>query len=265
MTAYEVENPRDVPDGWLRFSLTATASQGATNIGRYEVEFQGKTFNLLGNQHWKTSSDGFRRLIAGKPNTRARRIHFDTYGISRIFPLVPMTNNWSDLRWGFDAGEKRYVVETNPGIIERCLLMTTDPGDLVLDPTCGSGTTAYVAERRGRRWIVIDTSRVALALAKHRLLTAKFDYYQLRHLNADDEARNRDGTWIAELDDAGKPTGKRLTLDCATSPHITLRSIARKHVSRPDLRAPRANPPRLARGTEPGRRCRGIRIETGAR
>ena len=105
--------------------------------------------------------------------------------------------------------------------------MTTDPGDLVLDPTCGSGTTAYVAEHWGRRWITIDTSRVALTLAKHRLMTANFDYYRLRELNADDVARNPRGTWIQGVDGEGKPTGDRLTFDCRTVPHITLKSIAR--------------------------------------
>jgi adenine-specific DNA-methyltransferase len=138
-----------------------------------------------------------------------------------------MTNNWSDLRWGFDAGEKRYVVETNPGIIERCLLMTTDSGDLVLDPTCGSGTTAFVAEQWGRRWITCDSSRVALALAKHRLMTAKFDFYQLRELSAEDVTGNPNGTWIAEQDSEGKATGRKLTFQCKTVPHVTLKSIAR--------------------------------------
>jgi adenine-specific DNA-methyltransferase len=105
--------------------------------------------------------------------------------------------------------------------------MTTDPGDLVLDPTCGSGTTAFVAEQWGRRWITCDSSRVALALAKHRLLTAKFDYYQLRELSAEDVARNPHGTWIAEQDSEGRATGKKLTFQCKTVPHITLKSIAR--------------------------------------
>ena len=87
--------------------------------------------------------------------------------------------------------------------------MATDPGDLVLDPTCGSGTTAYVAEQWGRRWITIDTSRVALTLAKHRLMTAKFDYYQLRELTAEDVARNPGGTWIEGVDGEGKANGGR--------------------------------------------------------
>src|SRR5437899_7895383 len=105
--------------------------------------------------------------------------------------------------------------------------MTTDPGDLVLDPTCGSGTTAYVAEQWGRRWITCDTSRVALALARQRLMTARLPFYQLRELNAEDLNRNKDGTWIAELGEDAKPTGKHLTFRCKTVPHITLKSIAR--------------------------------------
>lgn len=99
--------------------------------------------------------------------------------------------------------------------------MTTDPGDLVLDPTCGSGTTAFVAEQWGRRWITCDTSRVALSLARQRLMTAKFDYYALRELNDEDRARNHDGTWLKAPD-----TGEARTLDCRAVPHVTLRSIA---------------------------------------
>ena len=102
--------------------------------------------------------------------------------------------------------------------------MTTDPGDLVLDPTCGSGTTAYVAEEWGRRWITCDSSRVALVLAKHRLMTAKFDYHQLRPLSAEDVARNPHGTWLT--DPTGNVPGKA-TFRCKTVPHITLKSIAR--------------------------------------
>ena len=111
-----------------------------------------------------------------------------------------------------------------PKVIERCLLMTTDPGDLVLDPTCGSGTTAYVAEQWGRRWITIDTSRVALALARQRLMTARFPYYQLRALGAEDLERNPGGTWLSDPTD--QLSGK-CTFQCKTVPHITLKSIAR--------------------------------------
>ena len=92
-----------------------------------------------------------------------------------------MTNLWTDTSGS--SPEKKYVVETNPKVIQRCLLMTTDPGDLVLDPTCGGGTTAYVAEQWGRRWITIDTSRVAIALARQRLLTSMFNWYTLKDLS----------------------------------------------------------------------------------
>src|SRR5271157_3145547 len=90
---------------------------------------------------------------------------------------MPIADNWTDTVVAGFASDKKYVVETSTKVIERCIIMTTDPGDLVLDPTCGSGTTAYVAEQWGRRWITIDTSRVALALARRRLMAARFPYY----------------------------------------------------------------------------------------
>jgi len=94
------------------------------------------------------------------------------------FPAYEISNIWSDVA---GSPDKMYVVQTAAAVIERCILMTTDPGDLVLDPTCGSGTTAFVAEKWGRRWITCDTSRVAITLAKQRLMTASFDYYALRY------------------------------------------------------------------------------------
>ena len=97
------------------------------------------------------------------------------------FGYKPRNNIWDDTRSSGFGERKTYVVQTNTKAIERCLLMTTDPGDLVLDPTCGSGTTAFVAEKWGRRWITCDTSRVAITLAKQRLMTASFDYYALRY------------------------------------------------------------------------------------
>ena len=115
-------------------------------------------------------------------------------------------------------------------VIERCLLMTTDPGDLVLDPTCGSGTTEYVAEQWGRRWITIDVSRVALAIARQRLLTAKFDYYRLRPTSAEDVQRNPDGSWLT--DPVGQIPGS-CTFDCKTVPHVTLKSIAQNQALDP--------------------------------
>ena len=95
------------------------------------------------------------------------------------FRSFARNNNWTDTVVAGFASEKLYVVQTSAKVIERCILMTTDPGDLVLDPTCGSGTTAYVAEQWGRRWITIDTSRVALALARARIMGARYPYYLL--------------------------------------------------------------------------------------
>ena len=132
-------------------------------------------------------------------NTLERKRYFEDS------PFRNLTTDWSDTTSsGFGEG-KRYVVETQPIVIQRCMLMTTDPGDLVLDPTCGSGTTAYVAEQWGRRWITIDTSRVAVALARQRILTAKFDYY-----------RTADGS--NSIGAGG--------FEYKSIPHITLRSIA---------------------------------------
>jgi adenine-specific DNA-methyltransferase len=132
------------------------------------------------------------------------------------FPVFPVTNLWDDtVTSGFDD-PKLYAVQTNTKIVERCLLMTTDPGDLVLDPTCGSGTTAYVAEQWGRRWITVDTSRVPLALARQRLLTATFPWYELK-----DETRGPAGGFVykRKQNKKGEEVG-------GIVPHITLKSIA---------------------------------------
>jgi len=141
----------------------------------FEVEAEGKRFRPTMQTRWKTNEEGMRRLgLAGRlvPQKNAlrymRRINdFSAYAVSNV---------WTDLG---GATDKRYVVETSPQLVQRCLLMASDPGDLVLDPTCGSGTTAYVAEEWGRRWITIDTSRVALALSRARIMGARYPYYLL--------------------------------------------------------------------------------------
>ena len=207
---------------WRQNPIT---SQTPSDSTVFQVDFENREFAPT-KGGWKTNRVGMSRLFSSERLCASG----DTLGYVRYlddFAFKPINNIWDDTRQSGFGEKKVYVVQTTPTVIERCMLMTTDPGDLVLDPTCGSGTTAYVAEHWGRRWITIDTSRVALALAKHRLMTAKFDYYQLRDLNAEDVARNPDGSWIADIDGDGKPTGKRLTFDCATVPHITLRSIAR--------------------------------------
>ena len=163
-----------------RFRITALNSQGETS-GETSQPFvwRGNKYHPPRRRHWSVTQDGLKRLeqndrllLEGK-NLCYKR-YLDDY------PVADVKNVWIDTGGGALVHEKLYVVQTATKIIERCLLMTTDPGDLVLDPTCGSGTTAYVAEQWGRRWITIDTSRVAIALARQRLLTGSFDYYKLK-------------------------------------------------------------------------------------
>ncbi len=169
--------------------------------GDFPVVFQGRTIRPP-NGYWKTGPDGFQRLInAGRIELTGNTLNYVRY--IDDFPAFPITNVWPDTS-STVGGTKLYVVQTSPKVIERCLLMTTDPGDLVLDPTCGSGTTAFVAEQWGRRWITCDTSRVAVTLAKQRLMAADFDYYELAH------------------PDEGVGSGFRYK----TVPHVTLKSIA---------------------------------------
>jgi DNA modification methylase len=183
------------------FEPTSFFSDGATEGGSFEFALCGRSFRPPSNAHWKTSAEGMRRLA------HAERIWLSANTLRYVrylddFPVVPITNVWDDT---MGEREMLYAVQTNTKVVERCILMTTDPGDLVFDPTCGSGTTAYCAEKWGRRWITCDTSRVALAIARQRLMTAKFDYYELR-----DPERGPAGGFIYE-----------------TVPHITLESIAK--------------------------------------
>ena len=216
----------ELPEGSRVFALDNITSQRPAQ-GDDVTEFSFKGIACTpGKGTFKTDAPGLKRLaLAGRVDVAGRTLRY----VRELedFPVAPLTSLWTDTTIAGFAADKSYVVQTLPKVIERCMLMTTDPGDLVLDPTCGSGTTAYVAEQWGRRWITIDTSRVALTLAKHRLMTAKFDYYRLRGLSAEDVARNMDGTWIEGSDRDGRPNGERLTFDCRTVPHITLRSIAR--------------------------------------
>jgi adenine-specific DNA-methyltransferase len=170
--------------------------------GDFPVELDGKMYRPQ-KGYWKTSEPGFAKLRAAKRiESTGPAIYYVRY--IDDFPAYPIANSWSDTVIAGFASDKRYVVETSNKVIARCLLMTTDPGDLVLDPTCGSGTTAFVAEQWGRRWVTCDTSRVAIALAKQRLMTAVFDYYELAH------------------PEEGVGSGFKYK----TVPHITLKSIA---------------------------------------
>jgi len=145
----------------------------------FEYNFRGRNYTTASTRQWKTTKQGIKRL------EEANRL-YGTDGSSLCykryfddFPYIPITDTWLDTASGGFVGEKIYVVQTQPKIVQRCILMTTDPGDLVFDPTCGSGTTAFVAEKWGRRWITCDTSRVSITVAKQRLLTSVYDYYKI--------------------------------------------------------------------------------------
>src|SRR5690606_27276547 len=146
-------------------------SQGAPSDPEdVEFEWNGEVFRCPANTHWKpgVKSGGMQRLahahrLMKVGNTLRYKRYFDDY------PVMKLDNVWNDTAISGFGRKKKYVVETSTKVIERCVLMTTDPGDLILDPTCGSGTTAFVAEQWGRRWITCDTSRVAATLAKQRL------------------------------------------------------------------------------------------------
>jgi adenine-specific DNA-methyltransferase len=143
---------------------------------RYDVATYGRLFHPKG--YWKTDLAAMPRLVRAERTmpSGSTNLYFVRYVDD--FAAFPIADSWSDTVIAGFASDKRYVVETSAKVIERCLLMTTDPGDLVLDPTCGSGTTAHVAEQWGRRWITIDTSRVALSIARQRILTSRFEHYR---------------------------------------------------------------------------------------
>ena len=198
-------------------------SQGASAHSPQRFVYRNRTFVPPPGLHWKATVPGMERLdksgrvfLVGNTLRYLRFLH--------DFSVVPYTNNWIDTGIAGFTADKLYVVQTLPKVIERCILMTTDPGDLVLDPTCGSGTTAYVAEQWGRRWITIDTSRVALALARARIMGARYPYYLL----ADSLQGQQKEAEIVDSTPPDTPThgNVRLGFVYERIPHITLKSIA---------------------------------------
>ena len=183
----------------------------------------GETYLPTCKAQWKTNQRGHERLAARRSIACRRRTRSATSGISTTFPRSRLNNVWTDTVTSELRRSKVYVVQTNTKVVERCLLMTTDPGDLVLDPTCGSGTTAYVAEQWGRRWITIDTSRVALALARTRLMAARFPYYLLA--DSPEGTRKEAELTGAAAADAARPTATSARGSC-TSACRTSRSRA---------------------------------------
>jgi adenine-specific DNA-methyltransferase len=200
MTKEERQNPYLYPANSKVYRLGDTTSQGSNNQDQ-RFEFNGRIYIPSFNRHWSVGLEGMKAL------KKENRLEATGQSLSFIryfddFPYQQLTDIWIDTGTGGDY--KIYSVQTNAKVIERCLLMATDPGDLTLDITCGSGTTAFVSEKNGRRWITCDTSRVAITLAKQRLMTAVYDYYQLAHPNE------------------GVGSG----FVYKTVPHITLKSLA---------------------------------------
>jgi adenine-specific DNA-methyltransferase len=214
MSADERAGRVELPDGAKVFRADNLGSQSGPDSTKFVVNFDGQDFKYpVGG--WKTNRSGMEKLAAAK-----RLIGIgNTLSYVRYlsdFPVRPISNNWDDTVVSGFAEGRLYVVQTSTKVVQRCVMMTTDPGDLVLDPTCGSGTTAYVAEYWGRRWITIDTSRVPLALARQRLLTATFPWHRLK-----DESTGPAGGFVY----ARRQNRKREEAG-GIVPHITLKSIA---------------------------------------
>jgi adenine-specific DNA-methyltransferase len=197
LTKEEKKGSINTPMNSRRFRFSDLLKQGPGS--KYTINVNGVQYSS-GKKWWGMPIESLEKLIKmGRVRPKGNML----YGVSfeDDFPVSRSSNLWTDTTY---LGERLYVVQTATRIVERCMLMTTDPGDLVLDITCGSGTTAYVAEQWGRRWITCDSSRIALTLAKQRLLTSTFDFYQLAHPNQ------------------GVDSGFEYT----TIPHVTLSSIA---------------------------------------
>ena len=206
-------NPNALPDGAKVFETTSLTSAGAQS-GDGKFAFNGKSFFPPAHKHWSASwPDGMNALAkASRIIESGRTLRFKRYFDD--FPFVSVDNRWNDVGV---YGENLYVVQTSTSVLSRCIQMTTDPGDLVLDPTCGSGTTAYCAEQWGRRWITIDTSRVPLALARQRLLTATFPWYELQ-----DESRGPIAGFLYR-----RKQNRRGDEVGGIVPHITLESLSK--------------------------------------
>lgn len=176
-----------ISDGGRLYIPEPLTSGGEYRTQLYDVEHQGRTFTPPSNNCWKFNEDGMNRIKeSGRLHVGKKQIRFKKYHTD--FPFTRLSNLWDDLA---GARDKVYVVQTAGKAVERCMQLTTEPGQLVLDPTCGSGTTAVAAEKLGRRWVTCDTSRVALTLAKQRLTALCCDYYQLR-----DESRGVSGGFV---------------------------------------------------------------------
>ena len=221
LAAEELENG-PVDKSFRQYRLVSLISQGSASLPQ-PVEFQQKSYLPPANSHWKVTIDGLRRVIkASRVQSTKASIQFRSF--IKDFPISITNNIWTDTITGSFNDDKVYVVQTNTDVIKRCILMTTDPGDLVLDPTCGSGTTAFVAEQWGRRWITIDTSRVALALARARLMGARYPFYTMADTN---DCQLKEAEITRKAPSTHPVTGNiRQGFVYERVSHITLKSIA---------------------------------------
>ncbi|MHB1768848.1 MAG: site-specific DNA-methyltransferase, partial [Phycisphaerae bacterium] len=218
----ERADPTKIPPGSRIYSTVSQAAPSYSAMNVFSFPYCGVEFLPPNGQCWITSSENMRRL------DHAARLQVEG-GLPRYimyhgdFPLKKITNPWVDTA---PAQESMYVVQTNNDVVARCLLMTTDPGDLVLDPTCGSGTTAYVAEQWGRRWITTDTSRVALTLARTRIMSARYPYYILAD-SPEGIAKEAEVAGTFPPSPAPKTEGDpRKGFVYKRVPHVTLKAIA---------------------------------------
>lgn len=212
-----------------RFTAQNLASSGYTATCTFPYEMNGTTYPPPRGHSWKTNLEGMRRLeIAGRLLPLPGSLRFVYY--FNDFPFTSLTDVWTDT---FGESNKTYVVQTATTAIERCLLMTTDPGDLVLDPTCGSGTTAVVAEQWGRRWITVDTSRVAVALARTRIMSSKYPYYLL--MDSVEGATKEAEITRQPVPRTDHSCDVRQGFVFHRVPHITLKSIAQNETIVPGM------------------------------
>ena len=220
------EDVDPLKDRLLRLQTLTSQRQGRdtgpSSAMGFTYKYHGRTFNPSKGRGWTTTEGGLDRLCkADRIGRSGESINYKRYFADA--PVFEMYNIWDDTQSG-SGMDKTYVVQTNSKVIERCLLMATDPGDVVLDPTCGSGTTAYVAEQWGRRWITIDTSRVALALARARVMGARYPYYLLAD-SPEGQAKEAELARNAPAE-ASTHGSIRHGFIYERVPHITLRAIA---------------------------------------
>ena len=217
----QIDGVHAAPENAKIYQLSAMYPAGVFETGLYRFDFEGRSYNPPPGRSWKSPRVGLDRLAKATrlepypdQKTIRYRLLFDDY------PISPLHNIWSDTA---PPAEKYYVVQTADKVVQRCILMATDPGDLVLDPTCGSGSTAAVAEQWGRRWITVDTSRVALALARTRLMAAKYPYYLLADSR---EGRAKEQAVSGRVQpDTPIHNDVRHGFVYERAPHVTLKSI----------------------------------------